>query len=280
MRSTILISLFAAGLILTMAMSSEASGQATVSGGNWSFTSGSTGNQVEIRVTSLPTEGLGASDVTIAFNSSVLRVTACTPGVMAGSCNPNAPAGPAQAGGFAAPAITSEPVVIARVWFDCVGTPGSSTALTLTVNELVAGDLALIPHGVQNGNVVCQAPPTPTPTPVPTPTPTAIPTASPTPVPTASPTPGPTASPTPVGQTPSPTPAPTPTPTPTPVGQTSSPTPAPTPTPTATPEPSGPGLGDVDCSGEVNPIDALKILRFDAGLSVSQAEGCPEIDTP
>ena len=35
--------------------------------------------------------------------------------------------------------------------------------------------------------------------------------------------------------------------------------------------------GDVDCSGEVNPIDSLKLLRADAFLDVTQAEGCPVI---
>ena len=35
--------------------------------------------------------------------------------------------------------------------------------------------------------------------------------------------------------------------------------------------------GDVDCSGAVDPIDSLKLLRSDAGLSVTQADGCPEI---
>jgi hypothetical protein len=33
--------------------------------------------------------------------------------------------------------------------------------------------------------------------------------------------------------------------------------------------------GDVDCSGALTPVDSLKILRFDAGLSVSQEEDCP-----
>ena len=256
MRSAILISLFATGLILAVTMSSEASGQATVSGtndgGSWSFPAGSTGNQIEIKVTGLPAEGLGASDVTIAFDLSVLEVTACTTGVMAGGCNPSAPAGPARAAGFAAPEKTGEPVV-ARVTFDCVGAPGSSTALTLTVNELVAGDLSPIPHSVQNGNVVCLAPPTPTPTPAPTLVP------SPTPVPTLAPTA--TASP---AQTTSP-------------GPTDTATPVPTATPGPTDEPDEPQNGDVDCSGEVNPIDALKILRFDAGLHVGQEDGCPEI---
>ena len=35
--------------------------------------------------------------------------------------------------------------------------------------------------------------------------------------------------------------------------------------------------GDVDCGGDVTPVDSLKLLRFDAGLSVSQAEDCPLI---
>ncbi len=33
--------------------------------------------------------------------------------------------------------------------------------------------------------------------------------------------------------------------------------------------------GNVDCKDGVSPVDALKILRFDAGLSVSQEAGCP-----
>ncbi len=36
--------------------------------------------------------------------------------------------------------------------------------------------------------------------------------------------------------------------------------------------------GDVDCSGgDVIPVDSLKILRYDAGLSVKQEVGCPAI---
>ena len=34
---------------------------------------------------------------------------------------------------------------------------------------------------------------------------------------------------------------------------------------------------DVDCSGHINAVDALKILRFAAGLSVSQHEPCTNI---
>ena len=36
-------------------------------------------------------------------------------------------------------------------------------------------------------------------------------------------------------------------------------------------------LGDVDCSGGINSVDALKILRSNAALSVSQTEPCPDI---
>ena len=35
--------------------------------------------------------------------------------------------------------------------------------------------------------------------------------------------------------------------------------------------------GDSDCSGAVNPVDSLKVLRSDAGLSVSQTGNCPGI---
>ncbi|MCH8051261.1 MAG: hypothetical protein IIC86_04510, partial [Chloroflexi bacterium] len=35
--------------------------------------------------------------------------------------------------------------------------------------------------------------------------------------------------------------------------------------------------GDIDCSGEVTPVDSLKLLRYDAGLSVTQADDCPLI---
>jgi hypothetical protein len=91
---------------------------------------------------------------------------------------------------------------------------------------------------------------------------------------------------------PSPTPSPTPTeaPTPTPT-QSAGPTPTQGPTSTvsptqsaaATPTPTGSGglvQGDVDCSGGVNPVDTLKLLRFDAGLSVQQGAGCPALGGP
>jgi hypothetical protein len=35
--------------------------------------------------------------------------------------------------------------------------------------------------------------------------------------------------------------------------------------------------GDIDCGGDVNPVDSLKLLRFDGGLDVSQEAGCPEV---
>jgi hypothetical protein len=35
--------------------------------------------------------------------------------------------------------------------------------------------------------------------------------------------------------------------------------------------------GDIDCYGEVNPVDSLKLLRFDAGLEVTQDPPCPDI---
>jgi hypothetical protein len=48
-----------------------------------------------------------------------------------------------------------------------------------------------------------------------------------------------------------------------------------TPTETATAFP----FGDVDCSGSVNSVDSLKILRFASGLAYGQAEPCEDIRT-
>ncbi len=52
-----------------------------------------------------------------------------------------------------------------------------------------------------------------------------------------------------------------------------------TPTPTATPPPGTALMGDVDCANGVNSVDALKILRHVANLSVSQTDGCDPINT-
>jgi DNA-binding beta-propeller fold protein YncE len=43
--------------------------------------------------------------------------------------------------------------------------------------------------------------------------------------------------------------------------------------------PATPIQGDVDCNGDVNAVDALKLLRSNAGLSVTQTEPCPGIGT-
>jgi len=40
-----------------------------------------------------------------------------------------------------------------------------------------------------------------------------------------------------------------------------------------------PPFGDVDCSNVVNSVDSLKILRQNAGLSVSQSEPCTDLLT-
>ena len=48
-----------------------------------------------------------------------------------------------------------------------------------------------------------------------------------------------------------------------------------TPEPTAGPAPEV--KGDVDCSGGVNPVDSLKILIHDAGLTVIQAPDCTPV---
>lgn len=76
------------------------------------------------------------------------------------------------------------------------------------------------------------------------------------------------------------TPAVTPTQTPPPVTPTPTVTPTPPPTPTKTPTPTPPvGVlsGDVDCDGDVDSVDALKILRYVAGLPNSLPPGCAAI---
>jgi hypothetical protein len=132
-----------------------------------------------------------------------------------------------------------------------------------------------------------------------------------TPTPTVAPTATPTLTPTPTASGGfSPPPSHTPTPTPTP-STTSSSTPVPTLTPTPTPGTSdtdddgvpdatdncpaaanplqedtngdlrgdaceAPGSGNVDCDAGINSVDALKLLRHSAGLSVVQSEPCTD----
>ncbi len=62
------------------------------------------------------------------------------------------------------------------------------------------------------------------------------------------------------------------------VNPPATPTPTPTtePTPTATPANQLNLWADIDCSGGVNPVDSLKILRADAGKSVAQGADCPD----
>jgi hypothetical protein len=54
------------------------------------------------------------------------------------------------------------------------------------------------------------------------------------------------------------------------------PTPSPVPTPVPTSAPTQTNLwADIDCSGAVNPIDSLKVLKVDAGQTVTQSAHCP-----
>ncbi|MCH8813926.1 MAG: hypothetical protein IH957_02335 [Chloroflexi bacterium] len=82
------------------------------------------------------------------------------------------------------------------------------------------------------------------------------PTSSPTPVPTATPTPGPTST------------------------STATPTPGPTATPTPTAGPTFPPIAhaDIQCDGDIDPVDQLGILLFVVGFDpLEQTEPCPGI---
>jgi hypothetical protein len=132
----------------------------TIDGGTWTCGAASTGNVVEITLTDVPAGGLGAADISVAFDSAVLKITACDTGDLDGACNPNAPGGPAQAAGFKAPAITAASAVVATLTFDCVGAAGTSSALDVTVNELVdgtSGDPQPITAAVEDGAVTTGA---------------------------------------------------------------------------------------------------------------------------
>ena len=52
------------------------------------------------------------------------------------------------------------------------------------------------------------------------------------------------------------------------------------PQPNPTPQPtSAPGaFGNVNCTGGINSVDALLVLRSNAGLPVAQSEPCEDID--
>jgi hypothetical protein len=39
-------------------------------------------------------------------------------------------------------------------------------------------------------------------------------------------------------------------------------------------------FGDVDCDDDVDSVDALKVLRFVAGLDYAQNDPCPDIGEP
>ncbi len=148
------------------------------------------------------------------------------------------------------------------------------------ISVAVSGDITLVGayHSNSTGAVYAFHEPTPTSTPIATPTDTPTPTSTATTAPTNTPAPGdtPTNTPPPAGTpTNTPPPADTPTSTPTaPPTNTPVPTDAPantaTPTPTETPAmPPGslPGLiGDVNCDGIMNSIDAALVLQFEAGL--------------
>jgi uncharacterized protein YkwD len=78
-----------------------------------------------------------------------------------------------------------------------------------------------------------------------------------------------------------PTNTPAPTVTPSATTEPGSPTPAPTQSPeaTATAAPGHEDWGDMDCDGDVSPVDSIRILRLDAGLFTSVSPPCPAMGT-
>jgi parallel beta-helix repeat protein len=63
----------------------------------------------------------------------------------------------------------------------------------------------------------------------------------------------------------------------TPPGGTPTPSPSATPTPTPTSPPPSYTQGDVDCDGDIDVIDVLKLLAYLAGLAFPTPPGCPPL---
>jgi len=135
--------------------------------------------------------------------------------------------------------------------------------------------------GTRTATPTATPPRTPTPTRTATPTATATRTATPTAAATRTATPSPTAVHTP---TPSPTltPAPTATAAPTPtVPRTATPIPTPTktPPPASSPSPQAAMAGDMDCTGALDSMDALLVLRLVAKMPPGPACGAnPDVN--
>ena len=166
--------------------------------------------------------GLGAWDISVMYDSTLLTATGCTtsaPGATVEVCNPDSGGtgdtvrfiGASTAGVTGADAAA---VTLGTITFDA-GTTEDTATLTVTVADFRDPANVDISTGLtaSDGTITIGGTPPPPDTPVP---------------------------------------------------------------PTATPPPPFP-FGDVDCSGTVDAVDALKIQRWIAGLSVDQEPGCPAI---
>ncbi len=242
----LVVVLVAASGLLFLAGRGAAQTVTTVTVGPATLDPGQSG-QVTVTVSNIPGSGFAGYDFTIAYNPGVVTLTSVVGGDSPFANDPVANIDNVAGSVIFNEALASGPTsgsrVVARLNVTAANSPGASTVLTLTINDLADNTPAPIsPWTAVNGSVTItgQAQATATPTPAPTAmpstaTPTPVPpTATPTPIPpTATPTPQPTAT-----LVPTATPRPTTTPTPVP-GATSTPTPVPPP-PTATPMPPAP----------------------------------------
>ena len=228
-------------------------------------------------VAEAPAAGLGAWDLRVSFDDSIIQLTnpgtPCT-GALS-TCNlllPGVSGCPAGSdpcvgvNGFNANGLLGTQT-LASIQFTAIGAAGQSSNVDITVKDFTDPPGDPTNPGITNGLVTIQATTAPTPTPTLTPTPTA----TPTPSPTSTKTPTATSSKTP---TPTVTLTPTPTVTPSPTVGAITTTPTATTTtqsPTATLDP---GEGDMNCDGFLTPADAIAILQFLTGI-ISQVGNCP-----
>lgn len=174
------------------------------------------GGQVTVDLTVTPDQGpsVGALDLAVNYDNSVLTATGCT--APYGACNPSFDQDTLL---YSMSNISGLSGVVGTVTFAAIGADGMSSPLDLVVTS--CGDTVGDPITCTDADGQISV----------------------------------------VALTPTPTPTPSP------------PTPTPTPIPSQT-------WGDVDCNGVVNPVDALKILRWHALLPVSQTQPCPVIGAP
>jgi hypothetical protein len=120
-----------------------------------------------------PPTGLGAWEIDVKYDSSVLAVTACTSHA-SGACNNDFSPGTVRSSGQSADANLTGSLTLAEITFQVPGPLSQCTPLDVQVTAFVDGDDVSTSPATNDGQV-CPSPATPLPAPTPTPAPEAPP---------------------------------------------------------------------------------------------------------